>query len=366
MKKQLTSSQFYIFVFICGMAIKMFMLPALLLKISGRESIIVVAFYLLVEFVCLLFLILTITKNPDKTLYQILTESIGKIMSRVVIVLFSLMLLLKLLLLLSEVKIFFSVSVYERISWEIMLIPLLVLCVAYATKPLTTLGRSAQIFMPLIVISTIILSLLLIAKVPLDNILPLFSQGLKTTRDGIFTFPFWFGDVSLLLVCLGNVKLSKHFVLKSLTARLLSSVLVLTFSIIMFSTYADITDLIDYGHNVSSMTQYSLGSHDYGRFDYIIYCFWMLAVVIKILLTFFVICQNIRFIANKNSTFIIPIILLVVVYVLTTFVIKNENAVYQIATGFVRFIFLPIQFLLPLFVFLLSLKRAKGENNARE
>ena len=67
-RKSLTSSQFYILVFICGMAIKMFMLPALLLKVSGRESIVVVAFYLVLEMACLLFLLLKLSRNPDKTL----------------------------------------------------------------------------------------------------------------------------------------------------------------------------------------------------------------------------------------------------------------------------------------------------------
>ena len=363
-RKYLNSAQFFILVFVCGMAIKMFMLPALLLKVSGRESIVVVTFYLIVEVVCLLFLLLTLSRNPDKTLYQILEETLGKIISKIIIVYFSGLLLLKLLLMLSEVKVFFSVSIYERISWEIMIIPLLALCVGFATKPLTTIGRSAQIFMPLIVVSTIILSLLLSSNVPLFNILPLFSNGAQSTIEGIKTFPVWFGDVSLLLVCLGNVKTGKKFVLKAVATRVFSAVFVLAFSLIMFSTYADITDLIDYGHNVSSMTQYSLGSHDYGRFDYIIYCFWMLAVIVKIILNFYVLSQNFRYVSQKSSQFIIPLIVFVVVYALTTFVLNNENSVYQMATGIARIVFLPAEFLFPIFVFLLALvKYKRAEEN---
>jgi spore germination protein KB len=236
-----------------------------------------------------------------------------------------------------------------------MIIPILALGVGFATKPLTSLARTAELFAPLIIISTVLLSLLLSANVPIANILPLFSNGISTAVEGALTFPVWFGDVSLLLVCLGNVKLSNRVVLKSMIFRFLSVVFVLIFSLIMFSTYADITDLIDYGHNVSSMTQYSLGSHDYGRFDYIIYCFWMLAVIVKIMLNFFTLSQNVRYVIGKNSQYIIPIAVAVAVYILTTFVLKNENAMYQVSTSVLRFVFIPAEFLLPFIVFILAI-----------
>ncbi|MBE5733122.1 MAG: hypothetical protein E7353_08885 [Clostridiales bacterium] len=363
MQKQISSTQFALFAFICGMAIKMFMLPALMLKVSGRDSIVVMAFYLIIELVNVLFLSLTLKRNPDKTFYEILSNSLGKIVAKIVVVYFTLFLLLKLLLMLSEVKVFFSVSVYERISWSIMIIPLLALCIGFATKPLSVLGRVSELFAPLILISTVVLSLLLTAKVPISNILPLFSNGINSVVEGVQTFPIWFGDVSLLLVCLGRVKLSKRVILKTMLFRFLSIIFVFVFSLIMFATYADITDLIDYGHNVSSMTQYSLGSHDYGRFDYIIYCFWMLAVVVKIMLNFYTLSQNVQYVVSKKSQYVVPIIVSLVVYILTTFVFRNENAMYQICTSVLRFVFVPAEFLLPFAVFLLvRLKYKKAEN----
>lgn len=367
MNKQLSSTQFAILVFICGMAIKMFMLPALMLKVSGRDSIVVMAFYLVIELINVLFLVYTLCRNPDKTFYEIVESGIGKVGAIITVIYFTLFLLLKILLMIGEVKVFFSSSVYERISWDIMIIPLLVLCVGFASKPLTSLGRSSEIFAPLIVLSTVILSLLLSANVPISNLLPLFSNGLKSSVEGALTFPVWFGDVSLLLVCLGNVKVSKHTVLKTVLMRLLSVVFVLVFSVIMFSTYADITDLIDYGHNVSSMTQYSLGSHDYGRFDYIIYCFWMLAVLVKIMLNFYAMSQNVRYVSGKTTRFIIPIIIAAVVYVLTVFVLKNENAMYSVSTSVLRFVFMPAEFLLPFFTFILAvIKFRKAEHQEKK
>lgn len=365
--RQISSTQFALLVFVCGMAIKMFMLPALMLKVSGRDSIIVMAFYLVIELVSVVFLTLTLKRNPDKTFYEILSCALGKIVAKIIVTYFTMFLLLKLLLMLSEVKVFFSVSVYERISWNIMIIPILVLCVGFATKPLTSLGRVAELFAPLILISTVILSLLLSAKVPVQNIFPLFDNGIKSVVEGTLTFPIWFGDVSLLLVCLGNVKLGKKIMLKTLLLRGLSVLFALAFSLIMFSTYADITDLIDYGHNVSSMTQYSLGSHDYGRFDYIIYCFWMLAVIIKIMLNFYTLSQNVKYVVGKNAQYVVPIVIVIVVYVLTTFVLKNENATYQLSTSWIKFVFVPAEFLLPFITFLLALiKFRKAEEKEVE
>ncbi len=363
MRSQISTTQFAVFAFISGMAIKMFMLPALMLKVSKRDSIVVMAIYLIIELVNVLFIVLTLKRNPDKTFYEILSSALGKITAKIVVVYFTMFLLLKLLLMLSEVKVFFSVSVYDRISWGVMIIPLIAICVGFATKSITVLGRVAELFSPLIIISTVLLSLLLTSNVPISNIFPLFSNGVDGIAEGVLTFPVWFGDVSLLLVCLGRVKLSKRVVLKTMLMRFLSVIFVLVFSLIMFATYADITDLIDYGHNVSSMTQYSLGSHDYGRFDYIIYCIWMLSVVIKIMLNFFTLSQNIRYVTGKKSQYVVPIIVALVVYTLTTFVLKNENAMYQVCTSVLRFVFIPTEFLLPFATYIFVLiKYNKAEN----
>ncbi len=350
-KEQISSGEFAILAFLCGMAIKMFMLPPLLLKVSGQDSVFVMIFYLLIELINVTLLVLIAKRNPDKTYYQILQAALGRVGAKLVVTYFTLFLLLKELLIFSEIKVFFSVSVYDNVVWGVMILPLLAVCVGYGTKTLRTIGRSGQLIVPFVAVSALLLSLLLVGNIPFSNLLPFFYHGAEDFVRGIDTFPVWFGDVSLLVICLGNIRLTKGFAVKTILSRLAAILAVSLFSVIMFANYANVTDLIDYGHNVSSMTQYSLGSHDYGRFDYLIYCQWMFAVLIKVVLIFYTVTRNVSFVVGKKNNLVTSLVVAGALYVTTVFVLKNENVTYLLCSGPVKYVFLAAEFLLPLFLF---------------
>lgn len=368
-KKQITTNQWCVLVFICSIAIKMFMVPALLVKVSAKDSIFVMLFYVFIEIINTLLVVFTAKRNPDKTYYEIFESAIGRVGAKILVAYFTAFLLVKYLLILSEIKVFFSVSVYDTINWKVMIIPIIALCVAYANKTLQSLGRSGEIFVPIIIVSTLVLCVFLIGDLKLSNLLPFFENGAEDFFKGIDAFPIWFGDVSLLLICLGNIKINKKTVLLTVVSRSVASLLVLSFSLIMFATYSDIPHLVDYGHNVSSMTQYSIGSNDFGRFDYIVYCFWLLSVFLKVALIFYVCVRNVTYITNKKNNLITSLCIAVVVYVLTSFVLRNENSTYELCTSALKYVLLPAEFLLPLFTFIssrLKFERAQGERKIDE
>ena len=358
-KERISTTQWCVLVFICSMAIKMFMVPALLVKVSKNDSIFVMCFYLLLEIINTLLVVLTAKRNPDKTYYEILKTAFGNVCSKIIIVYFTVFLLVKYLLILSEIKVFFSVSVYDSINWKVMILPIIALCITYANKTLRAIGRSAEIFVPIIITSTLILCVFLIGNIDMSNLLPFFDNGLQDFLRGIDTFPVWFGDVSLLLICLGNIKMTKKTVVFTVVSRVASALLVVSFSMIMFATYCDIPHLVDYGHNVSSMTQYSVGGNDFGRFDYIVYCFWLFSVFIKLSLIFYVCVRNVSFVINKKNNAVISLVLGAVCYVLTSFVLRNENITYTLCTSAFKYFLIPAEFLLPILVFVLA--RAKYE-----
>ena len=353
-KEQISTTQWCVLVFICSMAIKMFMVPALLVKVSKNDSIFVMCFYLLLEIINTLLVVLTAKRNPDKTYYEILQSALGNMVAKIMIAYFTVFLLVKYLLILSEIKVFFSVSVYDSINWKVMILPIIALCITYANKTLRAIGRSAEIFVPIIIVSTLVLCVFLIGNIEISNLLPFFSNGAEDFVRGIKTFPVWFGDVSLLLICLGNIKITKRTVMFTVIARVISALLVVAFSTIMFATYCDISHLVDYGHNVSSMTQYSVGGNDFGRFDYIVYCFWLFSVFIKLSLIFYVCARNVSFIVSRKNNLIISLLLGALVYVLTSFVLRNENVTYSLCTSGFKYFLMPAEFLFPLVIFTLA------------
>ena len=156
--KQVSIKQFVAIQFLVALAVKMFMLPALMLRIVGKDSYIVMGIWIAFEFLNLTFFLITAKRNPDKTIYDILSDALGKAGSRIAIVLFSAFFVIKGVLIISEIKMFFSVTMYAEIGWAIMIIPLLVLLSSFAIRSLRAMGRTAEIILPIVLISTLVLS----------------------------------------------------------------------------------------------------------------------------------------------------------------------------------------------------------------
>lgn len=357
--KQVSIKQFVAIQFLVALAVKMFMLPALMLRIVGKDSYIVMGIWIAFEFLNLTFFLITAKRNPDKTIYDILSDALGKAGSRIAIVLFSAFFVIKGVLIISEIKMFFSVTMYAEIGWAIMIIPLLVLLSSFAIRSLRAMGRTAEIILPIVLISTLVLSGLLIGDMQGDNLMPVLENGFSPVAEGLLIFPVWFGDITFLLIFLGNVKLGKGFVLATLLSKLFASLLVMFFSSMLFATYANMGTLIDYGNNVSNMTQFSLGAHDYGRFDLLFYCVWMLSVFMKLALIFYFLTRNVSFVINSRNNYLIAACCAVAIYVISEFFLENENTVFLVCTGVVKYIVCPPAFIMPGLLLLLSLIKYK-------
>ena len=118
-EKRISTSQLFALIFILGMSLKMIMLPVLLLKSSGRDSVIALAGILVCELICLVAVVFAIAIAPQKTFGQLLKGFMGKWASKIVFALLAALFFLKLLLLSGEVRIFFSENLFSEFPWRI-------------------------------------------------------------------------------------------------------------------------------------------------------------------------------------------------------------------------------------------------------
>ena len=348
--KQISTKQFIALEFLVSIAIKMFMLPALILRTIGKDGYLVLVAYIIFEFVSLTFLLIVAKRNPDKTLFGILQDTCGKVVSRIIVGIMVLFLFVKSVIVTGEIKIFFNIIMYRDINWAVLILPLLALAGAFAVRPLRAMGRTAELIAPIVFLATLVLTALLFGELQFDNLLPFLSEGIQPVAKGIITFPMWFCDVTVMTLFFGNVKISKGFVVGTYVAKLVSSLLIMIFSVVLFSAYANISTLIDYGNNVSNMTQLSLGSQEYGRFDLLFYCIWLLSVFIKFSALFTLIVRSIKFIVVKGSDHLYACICALALYVVCVFVFNNEESVFLFATGIAKFFIFPVAYVLPLFL----------------
>ena len=346
--KAISSRQFLCMAFIGGMVIKMFMLPSLLVQVCGRDGAVVMLVYLAVEICNLALIAYLIKKYPDLTFFDALKECFGCVISRIIAGVILLAIFTKFVLNLSEIKAFFSTSMFSSIKWEIMIIPLIVTFAIMAVKSLRVIGRTAEIIMPIMLVGIALIMLIVVREAPIKNALPILENGLGDTINGISTFPVWFGDVTVLVVAMGNLKGTRGLVWKTVLVRLSVALIVLTFSVVLFATYGNVTTVIGYGHNVTSLTQYNLGSQEFGRFDLIVYSLWLLGVFLKVAINFYFAVRVVSFIINRDCYGQIAIALSVLSYVLTLFVFPTQSAVFTLSTGWAKYPFAVVEYLTPI------------------
>ncbi len=367
-RPMISARQFILLAFIGGIVIKGLMLPSILMRISGKDGLFVMAFYFLIEIINLTLFSLLIVKFPEKTFFDILSECFGKVFSRIIAVAIIIASLIKFTLNLSEVKAFFLIEMFDSFNWTVMIIPLIALCFTIAVKSLRVLGRTAEIFFLFILTGIIFLSLILFREVPFENCLPLLDNGIKPVVDGIKEFPIWFGDVIVMAVALGNVKKGKHMTLKCVLLRVFAAVMILSFSVVLFATYGNIVPLVKYGHNITSLTQYNLGSQQYGRFDLIIYAVWMSGVFIKMAMNCYLGVRCTAFLFNVRNYKYVAAALAVVSFIMSVWLIPTVGKVYVLSTSlWAKLIFSFVEYCMPAVVFIsANIKYAKKNKSPGE
>lgn len=350
--KQITTKQFSVIAFMVIMALKMFMLPTLMIKTGGRDSWISMIIFILIEFAILFFILFSAKLCPDASFYDLLNKVGGKVGAKIILAIMSLYLLLKMCLIVGELKVFFTVSVFDGLNWEICLIPLMAFLVYLANSSLRGIGRLAEIFMPFIVLSMLALLLLVLGNTNFDGLLPMLAESAEPVLENVSLFPMWFGDLSVMAVFLGEIKQSKRFVVWGFVSAAAGAAVVLFFTAVLFATYGNIPDLLDYGHNISNMLLYSSKSFTYGRFDIPVFCVWITTVFIQLGLVFGATTRHVSQIFAVKQRKWVALGLAVILYAVSVFIFKNEHELYYICTEYPRFAAIFVEFLVPVLIFI--------------
>ena len=344
--QRLDCKQLYALIFIIMMSIKMFMVPALIIRDAGRDGYIVMAFYIAIEILALVVSLVAI-KIANSDVCTIFERTYGKFLTVILFLSLTFYYILKISLVISEVKMFFLFSASEEFSWEIYLLPLLVFLLLIAVKGLCGIGRLAQILLPIIGVSIAVLFVLIVAKPDYTNIFPMLENGVGGVLESIKKYPVWFGDMPLLCFCCGRVKKEKRFMLKSMVSVSLSSVVVLYFSSVLFFVYAHLSGMIDYGHNISNMVVYASGNYMFGRFDLIIFCVWLTSVLVQVAYMTFVTTEITQYVF-RSKPFWTGVGIVLALYVTSNFLFRSEVKLYNFCMGVPRYFSMVSTVLLPI------------------
>lgn len=345
MEKTLTSRQFSVLAFTAAIAVKMFMLPSLLVAEAGRNGYIWMLVYVAIDLAALALIAVAAVK-AKRSFYELTESVLGRIGARVLLVLCAAYILFKMTLMLSEVNVFFSEAMYENFSWPVYLIPLLAVLVYAAARSPRVVGRTAEITLPFVAASMLLLFVLSATKPDYANLLPV----LRESRGAVFDYTLWLGDFSPLAVFIGKIERKKRTGTKLMLAGLAAGLAVVAFTVILSAEYGNISGLIEYGHNLGGLPTHS-GSQNFSRLDLLVFAVWMTAVFLKLMLYLYAFVRHVLFVLRLNTpaaAYVVSALAVAAVYALSVFVFPTQAAVYGAATGAIlRLLALPEQIGIP-------------------
>lgn len=272
--------QFILLTFLLGMAMKMFNLPVLMLRMCGKDAFATLVAELGIDLVLLALVVCVVVLSGGKSFYELLAAAFGRPVSRIVALVAAAFWLIKLYFMLVDVRLFFSNTVFPADVDALHLIPLIALLAYFATRSLSGAGRLAEVLTPFVVIGMLVLGILTLPHADLGGLRPVLADGGAGVIKGVRLLPVWFGDFTLLLALCGKADGGKKLAF-SLIAAAVAFAGLTVLSAVLFASYGDVPYLLSYGHSISSIAQYSVGSFRFGRMDLVVFCLWLGAVLLS-------------------------------------------------------------------------------------
>ena len=359
LEKQLKTRQICLF-FVAFLTItKLFTLPSTIAGVCFNDLYLASFFNILLDGVTLI-LLLVLSKNNDKTFYEILEDALGKIGAKIICAFYVVYFFTKSLLPIIEQKEYIELTLYIPNPSFLYFLPFFIVAIYISAKKLRILGRLSDVLFASSIIGFIVLMALSVPHADFSNLLPFGVNGLKQILSGSFLSLAWFGDTLYFLFFIGNFKRQKKDGKKIFLSYLFSALSVILFMMVFYGIFSSIAFRQKF--SLTEISKYTTIINSTGRFDYFAILLLLVSNLVAITLPIFFCCSLVNYIFNLKNRYISPLIIngLIVTLMLSLeeFVFSTQKLVITIFGVF----FLIMSNILPVFLLLLN-KRRKNENS---
>lgn len=208
--------------------------------------------------------VLFAASRTQKTLFQLLEENFGTLAARAVYLLFALFFAFSAFLPILEQRGFVLQVFYENVPSFLSFLPFFLVSLFACTKGLRSIGRAADLALPVFVLCFGILFLMAVTEGDYTALLPLFSAGTGILRGGAFGLP-WYAGGAYMLFFLGNFRYEKGAAGKIMLAYAAGAAAVLAFLAAFYAIFSDIALLQQ--NAVAHLSKYATAFTSLGRID---------------------------------------------------------------------------------------------------
>lgn len=212
-------------------------------------------------------LVMWLSSRTDSTLFDLVKNTFGQTAARVLYVLLALFLLFSAVLPMLEQKNFVMQVLYENVPSLLSFTPFFAVCCFACVKGLKTIGRIADIALPLFVLAFAVLILLALPHADLGALRPAGAAGARGIFSGsLFGLP-WFTECLYPLLFLGHFKYEKGGMWKVLLSFAAGAGAVLLYLAVFYGIFEDLSVLTQYP--LAHIAKYSTVYTTLGRADFL-------------------------------------------------------------------------------------------------
>lgn len=230
--------QLYFFLACIAPVGKLIFFPTFLAHYSGNDLLFPAAANFLLQ-AGLIFLVLLLSRH-NKTLYDLLSFTFGKIAAKILVCIFSLFLFYAAFLPILEQKLFVQSIFYDTLPSIIAFSSFFLFSAYLCAKPVLCLGRMWDILAPLSIVGIVGILIFSFPSADFGALAPVGAKGFEGFLSGTAYTMSWFYDSAIVLMLMGRFEYKKGMAWKSLVCYLVGAAAILLFLAVFYGVYSDI------------------------------------------------------------------------------------------------------------------------------
>jgi len=219
---------------------KLLIYPTALVNISGRDFL----FSSAIDFaVCgvVIWAVAYLCSRTDKTFFGLLENTFGNVVARIVYGVFALFFMLISLYPIFEQKLYVHAIFYDTVPSLMVFLPFFIFAVYAGSKGFSNAGRSADMCLPVFIISLATILVMAIPEAHFSHLLPVLKTPAKKILGGALGTFHTFAEPCWLLMFMGHFKYKKGDAAKITLSYAGGCAVVLLILAVFFGIYGDIT-----------------------------------------------------------------------------------------------------------------------------
>lgn len=244
---------------------KLLIYPSILPYYTQNDVLLAASINFLLQGIVIGF-VLWLSKRTKATFFQLLQNTFGKVAASIIYITFILFLLLTSFNIIAEQKIFVMKTLYENVPSYLNFLPFFIVSFFACTKGLKSIGRVADLCMPIFILAFLVLLGLSFANINLTAILPIGGSKFGILKGSLLS-SCWYTDCLYPLFFLGHFQYEKKSFLKVGISYAIGATCVLVFLAIFYSLYGEIAILRQ--NSLANIAKFTTAFTSIGRVDFV-------------------------------------------------------------------------------------------------